>query len=90
MLVVLRGELVIREERNRVAWTFFIKLDTRRKGLDRYIGIIPELHRENVACEMPGGRRDQCSSAHRGPRGGESFKHYLVPTSSLAAHLFNI
>src|SRR5260370_28822374 len=34
ILIVLRGELVVCEERNRVAWTFLIKLDTRRKGLD--------------------------------------------------------
>ena len=34
MLVVLRGELIIREECNRVAWTFLIELDARRKGMD--------------------------------------------------------
>ena len=34
ILVVLRGELVVCEERNRVAWTFLVKLDTRRKGID--------------------------------------------------------
>ncbi len=34
ILIVLRGELVVCEERNRVAWMFLIKLDTRRKAVD--------------------------------------------------------
>src|SRR5450631_4034807 len=78
ILIVLRGELVVRKERNRVTWTFFIKLDTRRKGMS-YIGIIPKFHRQDVTCEMPRGRRDQCSSAQRGPRHGESFQHFSSP-----------
>jgi hypothetical protein len=60
ILVILRRELVICEQCNRVAWIFLVKLDARREAIDRYIGIIPELYRENVTCEMPGGRRDQC------------------------------
>jgi hypothetical protein len=75
ILVVLRGELVVGEERNGVSWAFLVKLDSRRKGMDRYIGIIPELHRQNVASEMPGGRRDQRSSAQGGPGRSESFQH---------------
>src|ERR1700730_10444324 len=92
ILIVLRGELVVCEECNRVTWTFPIKLDTRRKSMDRHIGIIPKLHRQDVPCEMPGGRRDQCSSAPRGPRRSESFQHFLVPTTSgvSAAHYFNM
>ena len=34
ILIVLRGELVVCEECNGVTWTFRIKLDTRRKGID--------------------------------------------------------
>jgi hypothetical protein len=34
MLVVLRGELVVCEERNRVSWTLLIKLDALREGMD--------------------------------------------------------
>jgi hypothetical protein len=34
MLIVLRSELVVCEECNRVAWTFPIKLDTGWKGMD--------------------------------------------------------
>jgi hypothetical protein len=34
IFVVLRGELVVCEKCNRVAWTFLIKLDTRREGKD--------------------------------------------------------
>jgi hypothetical protein len=33
ILIVLRGELIIREERNRVTWTFLIKFDTGRKDM---------------------------------------------------------
>ncbi len=92
MLIVLRSELVVGEECNRVAWTFLIKLDARRKGMDRNIGIIPKLHRQNVTREVPRWRRHQCSSALRGPRGSESFQHLLVPTtiSLSAAHHFNM
>jgi hypothetical protein len=79
ILVVLRGELIVCEECNRVAWTLLIKLDARREGMDRYIGIIPELYRENVTCEMPRGRRNQCGSAQRGPRRSESFQHFSSP-----------
>jgi hypothetical protein len=61
MLIVLGGELVICEECNRVTWTFLIKLDARRKDMDRYVRIIPKFHRQNVTREMPGRRRDQCS-----------------------------
>jgi hypothetical protein len=41
---------------------------------------------------MPRGRRDQRSDAERGPRGGESFEHFLVSTTSSvsAAHYSNI
>src|SRR5882724_8928536 len=63
ILIVLRGELVICEKCNRVAWMFLIKLDPRRKGMERYIGIIPKLHCQDVTRKMPGRRRDQCSSA---------------------------
>jgi hypothetical protein len=34
MFVVLRGELIFREQCNGVAWTFLIELDARRKGMD--------------------------------------------------------
>ena len=34
ILIVLRGELVVCEQRNRVAWMFLIKLDTRWKDVD--------------------------------------------------------
>jgi hypothetical protein len=34
ILIVLRGELIIREERNRVTWTFLVKFDTGRKNMD--------------------------------------------------------
>src|SRR5882672_9244677 len=34
ILIVLRGELVVCEERNRVAWTFPVKLDTPWKDMD--------------------------------------------------------
>src|SRR6202048_1547194 len=34
MLIILRGELVVCEKCNRVARTFLIKLDTRRKSMD--------------------------------------------------------
>ena len=34
ILIILRGELVVREECNRVTWTFLIKLDARRKHMD--------------------------------------------------------
>jgi hypothetical protein len=34
MLIVLRGELVVREECNRVTWTAIIKLDTGWKDMD--------------------------------------------------------
>jgi hypothetical protein len=34
VLVVLRGELVVCEECDRVAWTFLVKLDTRRERMD--------------------------------------------------------
>jgi hypothetical protein len=54
MLIVLRGELIVREDCNRMASTFLIELHTRRKDLDRYIGIIPEFHREHVSREVPG------------------------------------
>jgi hypothetical protein len=63
MLVVLRGELIIREECDRVTRAFLIKLDTVWEDMDRYIGIIPKFHRQDVTCEMPGGRRDQCCGA---------------------------
>ena len=79
MLIVLRGELVVCEECNRVTWTFLIKLDTRRKDMDRYIGIIPKLHRQHVTCEVPRWRRDNCSNAKRGPRRSETLQHFLVP-----------
>ena len=79
ILIVLRGELVVREECNRVASTFLVKLDTRRKNMGRYIGIIPELHRQHVAREMPGWRRDKCSSAKRGPGRSESVQHFPSP-----------
>jgi hypothetical protein len=79
ILIILRGELVVCEECNRVTWTFLIKLDTGWKDMDRYIGIIPKLHRQDVPREMPGGRRDQCSSAQRGPRRSESFQHFSSP-----------
>ena len=91
ILIVLRGELVVRENCNRVAWTFLIKLDARRKGMDRYIGVIPKLYRQDITCEMPGGRRDQSGSALRGSRGSETFQHFLAPTTSLfAVHHFNV
>src|SRR5260370_20691569 len=90
ILIVLRGELVVCEERNRMAWTFPIKLDTRRKDMDRYIGIIPEFHRPNVTCEMPGWRRDPGNSAQRGPRRGESFQHLLsLPPVSYQPHIIS-
>src|ERR1700692_1507328 len=54
--VVLRCELIVCEERNRVARASLIKLDARRKGIDGQIGIIPKLHRQNVTCKMPGWR----------------------------------
>jgi len=76
ILIVLRGELVVREECNRMTWTFLIKLDTRRKDMDRYVGIIPKFHRQDVTREMPGWRRDQCSNAEGGPRSSESFEHF--------------
>jgi hypothetical protein len=79
MLIVLRGELIVCKECNGVAWTFLIKLHTRRKNLDRYIRIIPKLHRQDVTREMPRWRRDQCSNAEGGPRGSESFEHFLIP-----------
>src|SRR6266700_485191 len=79
ILIVLRRELVVCEERDRVTWTFLIRLHTRRKDLDRYIGIIPKFHRQDITCEMPGRRRDQCSSAQRGPRRSGSFEHFPVP-----------
>ena len=82
MLIVLRSELVVGEECNRVAWTFLIKLDARRKGMDRNIGIIPKLHRQNVTREVPRWRRDKGSSAHGGPRSSESFQHFVVPTTN--------
>jgi hypothetical protein len=34
ILIVPRGELVVGEKCNRVAWTSLIKLDPRRKGVD--------------------------------------------------------
>src|SRR5258708_18249215 len=34
ILIILRGELIVREKSNRAAWTFRIKLDTRRKSMD--------------------------------------------------------
>ena len=52
MLIVLRGELVVCEECNRVTWTFLIKLDTRRKDMGRYVGVIPE-EIENRECPLP-------------------------------------
>ena len=55
IFIILRGELVVCEECHRVPWTFRIKLDAGWKDMDRRIGIIPELYRENVTCEMPGG-----------------------------------
>jgi hypothetical protein len=79
MLIVLRGELVVCEERNGVTGTFFVKLDTGWKDMDRYIGIIPELHGQHVTCEMPGGWRDQCGSAQTGPRRSEPFQHFSSP-----------
>jgi hypothetical protein len=79
ILIALRGELVVCEECNRVTWTFLVKLDTSWKDMDGYIWIIPKLHRQHVTCEVPGWRRDKCSSAKRGPRGSESFEHFLVP-----------
>jgi len=33
ILIVLRGELIVCEERNRVSWTLLIKLDTCRKNI---------------------------------------------------------
>src|SRR5260221_4797317 len=92
ILVVLRGELVVGEECNRVAWTFLIKLDTRWKGMDRYIGIISKLHSQNYTRGMPGWRRHQCSSAQRGPRGSETFEHFPRPAASSvsALHCFNM
>src|SRR6266851_8759224 len=79
IFIVLRGELVVREECNRMTWTFLVKLDAGWEDMNRYIGIIPELYRQNVACEMPGWRRHQCSSAQRGSRGSESFQHFSSP-----------
>jgi hypothetical protein len=38
----LRGELIVRKKCTSVAWAFLIKLDTRRKGMDRYIWIVPK------------------------------------------------
>jgi len=34
ILIALRGELVVCEERNAMAWTFLIKLDARREASD--------------------------------------------------------
>jgi hypothetical protein len=73
ILVVLRGELIICEECNRVTGALLIELDARRKAMDRHIGIIPKFHRQDITREMPRWRRDQCGSAQRRPRGGESF-----------------
>src|SRR5882672_11166991 len=79
MLIVLRGELIVCKECNGVAWTFLIKLYTPRKDLDRYIRIIPKLHRQHVACEMPGWQWDQCSNAEGRPRRSETFQHFSIP-----------
>jgi hypothetical protein len=34
VLVVLRAELIVGEERNRVAWAFLVHLDTGRKDMN--------------------------------------------------------
>jgi hypothetical protein len=84
MFAVLRGELIIREECNGVAWNFPVKLDARRKRMDRHIGIIPELYRQDITCEMPGRRRDECGNTQLGPGRSEPFQHFLPPPP--AAH----
>jgi len=56
-----------------------IQLDTDRKSMDRCIRIIPKLHRQHVACEVPGWRWDQCGSAQKGPRSRESIQHSPSP-----------
>src|SRR3981189_683597 len=76
IFIVLRRELVVSEERDGVTWTFPVKLDTGWKDMDRYIGIVPEFHRQDITCEMPGRRRDQCGSTQRGSRRSESFQHF--------------
>src|SRR5882757_9418856 len=79
ILIVLRRELVVSEERDGVTWTFPVKLDTGWKDMDRYIGIVPEFHRQDIAREMPGRRRDQGGNAQRGSRRSESLQHLSSP-----------
>jgi hypothetical protein len=68
IFVVLRGELKIREERNRVFDAIDLELNARGKSVDRHVGIIPKLDGQNVTREIPWRWRHQCCSP-KGDRG---------------------
>ena len=65
IFVVLRGELIIREERDGVSGAIGLELNARGKSVDRHIGIIPELDGQNVTREIPWRWRDQCCGPQR-------------------------
>src|SRR5882672_9153237 len=68
MLVVLRGELVVREECNRMTWTFLIKLDTRRKDIDDTSGSFQNSTARTSPAKCQGGDGTS-AAAPRGDRG---------------------